>query len=42
VLWNDPEIGIQWPMEKGLSISDKDRLSPLLSSIPEQKLPMYS
>jgi len=42
VLWNDPEIGIQWPMEKGLSLSEKDRLSPLLSSIHKQKLPRYS
>jgi len=43
VLWNDPEIGIQWPMEEEvLLLSDKDRLSPLLSLIPEHKLPRYS
>jgi len=41
VLWNDPEIGIVWPMEEP-SLSDKDRLGPLLASIPVHKLPRYS
>lgn len=30
VLWNDPEIGVQWPLEP-VVLSDKDRQAPLLS-----------
>jgi dTDP-4-dehydrorhamnose 3,5-epimerase len=25
ILWNDPEIGIEWPMTDGLQLSEKDR-----------------
>jgi len=41
VLWNDPEIGIAWPLEESL-LSKKDLLSPVLALIPENKLPGYS
>lgn len=29
--WNDPAIGIQWPVTQGLIISEKDKEAPLLS-----------
>ena len=32
IRWNDPEIGIEWPIENPL-VSDKDRQAPLLSEI---------
>ena len=30
IVWNDPEIGIEWPIESGLELllTDKDRLAP--------------
>jgi dTDP-4-dehydrorhamnose 3,5-epimerase len=40
VLWNDPEIGIQWPLEEP-TLSEKDRNAPLLSEMPEGRLPGY-
>lgn len=39
VLWNDPQIGIRWPLneygiaENELILSDKDRVQPTLNSI---------
>ncbi len=40
VLWNDPEIGIRWPVDEPI-VSEKDRNAPLLSEIPEGWLPAY-
>lgn len=40
VLWNDPEIGIEWPVEEP-TLSEKDRGAPLLSRMPEEQLPRY-
>lgn len=40
VLWDDPEIGIEWPF-KGPRLSDKDREAPLLSEMSERTLPQY-
>jgi dTDP-4-dehydrorhamnose 3,5-epimerase len=35
VLWNDPEIGIAWPVTEGeASLSDKDRRQPALRDLP--------
>ena len=31
LLWNDPEIKIEWPMTEGLLLSDKDKLWPSIS-----------
>jgi len=41
VLWNDPEIGIEWPLLEEPVLSAKDQTSPLLSAIPEHNLPRY-
>jgi dTDP-4-dehydrorhamnose 3,5-epimerase len=30
ILWNDPEIGIAWPLSTDLFLSDKDSIAPLL------------
>lgn len=41
VLWNDPELAIDWPAENPI-LSDKDcRYSPL-REIPSEKLPRYT
>lgn len=40
VLWCDPEIGIEWPIEHPL-LSDKDKAFSHLSAIPEERLPSY-
>ena len=33
VLWNDPNIGINWPTEADPILSNKDALAPLLSDL---------
>lgn len=32
IMWNDPEIGIEWPLEEGLEVilSEKDKILPTL------------
>lgn len=40
VLWNDPEIGIEWPIAEPL-LSEKDRAAPKLSEVPADQLPEY-
>ena len=36
IRWNDPQLGIAWPVEEGTAIvSDKDRNLPLLAEAPE-------
>ncbi|PFP30850.1 dTDP-4-dehydrorhamnose 3,5-epimerase [Bacillus sp. AFS073361] len=32
IIWNDPEIGIEWPMEITPVLSDKDAKAPFLAS----------
>ena len=41
VLWNDPEIGIEWPIESP-TLSEKDRAAPTLREKPEDALPRYA
>jgi dTDP-4-dehydrorhamnose 3,5-epimerase len=41
ILWNDPKIGIEWPLETP-SLSDKDLSAPALEGIPEGSLPRYA
>lgn len=35
VIWNDPDIGIQWPFsEENLTLSAKDKIAPRLRDLP--------
>lgn len=40
VLWNDPEIGIEWPISD-VQLSEKDKTNPQLNNQPEHRLPQY-
>lgn len=40
VLWNDPNIGIEWPMEIPV-LSEKDRSALPLEELPVEQLPRY-
>ena len=42
VLWNDPKIGIEWPIEAPPVLSEKDRAALPLSEIPVDQLPRYA
>lgn len=36
IAWNDPQIGIKWPINVAEAVlSDKDRVHPMLASLPE-------
>ena len=39
--WNDPAIGIEWPLLGEPTLSDKDREAPLLADIPESRMSRY-
>lgn len=41
VRWDDPAIGIQWPVSAP-SLSAKDKAAPLLSEWPTARLPAYN
>ena len=41
VLWNDPDIGIEWPIGAPV-LSDKDRAAPPLRAMSEEALPRYA
>ena len=41
ILWNDPAIGIDWPISD-VQLSEKDQNSPLLQDQTEDLLPTYS
>ena len=34
LLWNDPEVGIAWPWDGEVILSDKDRVAPTLKDMP--------
>lgn len=38
ILWNDPDIGIDWPVETPI-LSPKDREAPRLRDVPGDRLP---
>lgn len=38
IAWNDPDIGIRWPVEGG-RLSPKDASAPLLRDVPASRLP---
>ncbi len=33
IIWNDPQIGIEWPIEGDIILSEKDKNHPLLNKI---------
>lgn len=41
VRWDDPRIGIDWPLEGEPVLSDKDRAAPLFVDVPESRLSRY-
>lgn len=43
ILWNDPELGIAWPLETGAApiLSDKDQAYKTLKEMDEKDLPVY-
>ena len=40
ILWNDPDIGIEWPITD-VQLSDKDQNNPVLQHQSERLLPQY-
>jgi dTDP-4-dehydrorhamnose 3,5-epimerase len=40
IAWDDPDIGIEWPITDPI-ISDKDRAGAYLRNVPEQRLPAF-
>ncbi len=40
VRWDDPAIGIDWPVANP-TLSDKDVIAPLLAEVPADRLPKY-
>jgi dTDP-4-dehydrorhamnose 3,5-epimerase len=40
LIWNDPDLGIAWPVATPL-LSDKDQSLPRLKDLPPDKLPVY-
>lgn len=40
VRWNDPRIGIKWPV-RAVSLSKKDRDAPRLDSVTADRLPVF-
>lgn len=40
VIWNDPDVGIEWPVSDP-QLSAKDVVFPRLSEIPEDRLPRW-
>jgi dTDP-4-dehydrorhamnose 3,5-epimerase len=41
VLWNDPDIGIDWPLDGAPVLSEKDRNGQPLATIDPARLPDY-
>lgn len=41
VRWDDPDLGIKWPLEKA-SLSEKDQKAVRLKDIPEESLPRFA
>ncbi|CUH94464.1 dTDP-4-dehydrorhamnose 3,5-epimerase [Propionispora sp. 2/2-37] len=40
ILWNDPAIGIEWPVAD-VNLSEKDTKYPCLGDVPQHRLPVY-
>jgi len=41
IIWNDPDIGIAWPIDTPV-LSEKDRNYPRLKELPPGRLPQYA
>ena len=41
VAWNDPELGIRWPLMGEPIVSAKDRTAPRLADVPRERLPVW-
>ena len=41
IAWNDPDIGIEWPIEHQ-SLSERDRKAPRLRDVPVDNLPHFA
>jgi dTDP-4-dehydrorhamnose 3,5-epimerase len=40
VAWNDPGIGVEWPVQAPI-LSERDARAPALADLPESRLPVY-
>ena len=40
VSWNDPDLGIEWPLDNPV-LSERDQRLPRLRQLPEERLPRY-
>jgi dTDP-4-dehydrorhamnose 3,5-epimerase len=40
VIWNDPQLGIDWPLANP-TLSEKDAKLPRLADLPAERLPVY-
>jgi len=36
IIWNDPQVGIKWPLQKGIILSERDEKWPRLADIKDQ------
>lgn len=41
ILWNDPDVGIDWPLDCEPTLSDKDQKAKRLQDIPKSELVKY-
>lgn len=41
IIWNDPNIGIEWPLID-VSLSDKDKKYPRLKDVASERLPYFA
>lgn len=41
VRWDDPDIGIEWPLDGAPTLSDKDRVAPLLADIAASRMSRF-
>ena len=41
ILWNDPDIGIEWPISEGIQLSGKDQIGLRLKAVNDEILPIF-